>query len=58
MPWWQIIAILVVVAVVLGVCVGLLGSALNISTGWGAAGIGAAVGVIGATLVRRRNDAK
>ena len=53
MPWWQIIAILIGVGVVVGLAIGLLGAALGFSTSWGAAGIG----VVGVALVNRRNRA-
>jgi hypothetical protein len=58
MPWWKIIAILVVVALVVGAGIGLLGSLLGFSTTWAGVGVGAALGVVAATLLaRRRNQA-
>ena len=58
MPWWQIIAILIVTAVVVGIGIGLLSAALGFSSSWSAAGVGAAVGFLGVALVnRRRRDA-
>lgn len=57
MPWWQIIAILVAFVVVAGVCVGLLSSVINLPSAWGTVGVGAATGVIGATLISRRKNA-
>src|SRR6478735_1534764 len=51
MPWWKIIAILVVVALVAGAIIGLLGSLLGFSTTWAGVGVGAALGVVAATLI-------
>jgi membrane associated rhomboid family serine protease len=50
MPWWQIIAILIVVALVVGV----LSSVLGFSSSWSAPAIGAALGITAAALVGRR----
>ena len=52
MPWWKIIAILVVVALVVGAGIGLLG----FSTTWAGVGVGAALGVVAATLISRRRN--
>ena len=57
MPWWQIIAILIAVGVVVGPALGLLSAALGFPTSWSAAGIGAAIGVVAVALVNRRNRA-
>jgi|UPI00059D7285 hypothetical protein len=54
MPWWKIIAILIVVALVVGAGVGILGSVLGFSTTWVGVGVGAALGVVAATLISRR----
>jgi hypothetical protein len=54
MPWWKIIAILVVVALVVGAGVGILGSLLDFSTTWVGVGVGAALGVVAAALINRR----
>ena len=57
MPWWQIIAILVVVGLVVGVALGLLAEAPGYSTSRSAAGVGAAIGVLGVALINRRRKA-
>jgi membrane associated rhomboid family serine protease len=57
MPWWQIIAILVGVAVVVGLAIGVLGTAFDFATGWSGPAIGAAVGIVAALLVSRRRRA-
>jgi drug/metabolite transporter (DMT)-like permease len=56
MPWWKIIAILVVVALVVGAVIGVLGSLLGFSTTWVGVGAGAALGVVAATLLNRRRN--
>ncbi|MCC6997409.1 MAG: hypothetical protein IT370_22530 [Deltaproteobacteria bacterium] len=53
-PWWQIIAILVGVAVVTGLTLGLLREALGLSAGNATVAVGAAVGGVGAILIGRR----
>ncbi len=57
MPWWQIVAILMVVSIAVGVTVGLLSSAFGFAVGWSGAGIGAAIGAVGALLINRRKKA-
>lgn len=57
MPWWQIVAILIGVAVVVGVGIGLLGAAFDISTEWSGPAIGAAVGIVTVLLINRRRKA-
>lgn len=57
MPWWQIIAILVGVAVVAGVAIGALGAAFDFATGWSGPAIGVTVGIVAALLVSRRRRA-
>ena len=57
MPWWQIIAILIGVAVVVGAAIGVLGAAFDFATGWSGPAIGAAVGIVAALLVNRRRRA-
>jgi membrane associated rhomboid family serine protease len=57
MPWWQIIAILIAVGVVVGLALGLLSASPGFPTSWSAAGIGAAIGGVAVALVNRRNKA-
>ena len=57
MPWWQIVAILIGVAVVVGVTIGLLGAAFDFATEWSGPAIGVTVGIVAALLVNRRRKA-
>jgi len=57
MPWWQIIAILVALGMVVGVAIGLLGAAFGFATGWSGVAVGAAIGVVGVLLINRRRKA-
>lgn len=55
--WGTIIAILVGVAVVTGLLLGLMNRLFGLSPGITGGGIGASVGVVGATLIARRRAA-
>ncbi len=55
--WGMIIAIMVGVALAMGLLLGLLGEWLRLPPGWRTGGIGAAVGVTGAILILRRKAA-
>jgi membrane associated rhomboid family serine protease len=57
MPLWQIVAILIGVAVVVGLTIGLLGAAFDFTTGWSGPAVGAAVGIVAALLISRRRKA-
>ena len=54
MSWGLIIAIMVGTSVVVGLTLGLLHETMGLNPG---AGVGAAVGVVGALLIVRRNKA-
>ena len=55
--WGAIIAIMIVVAVVMGVLLGLMNKLFGLSQRWTTSGVGAAVGIVGAFLIARRRAA-
>ena len=55
--WGMIIAIMVGVGVVTGLLLGLASELLELSPGMTGGGVGASVGVVGATLVAQRRAA-
>ena len=57
MGWGTIIAIMVGVALAVGLLLGLMGTMFGISTQWTGAGVGVSAGVVGASLIARRRAA-
>ncbi len=57
MGWGTIIGILVLTSLALGLTVGLITTALGVSSRSLGAGVGAGVGVVGAILISRRRAA-
>ena len=57
MGWGTIIAIMVGVALAVGLLLGLMGEVFGVPTQWAGAGVGVSAGVVGASLVARRRTA-
>lgn len=57
LSWWTIILVLIGVALLSGLFFGLLGELLGLSTSMKGGGIGAAVGIVAASLIARRRAA-
>lgn len=57
MSWAEIIGILLATGLVVGLTIGMVTTALDLPWRNGGAGIGAAVGILGAVLIQRRRAA-
>ena len=57
MGWGTIIAIMVGIALAVGLLLGLMGQMFGIPTQWTGAGVGVSAGVVGASLISRRRAA-